>query len=64
MPELVQAVGIELTDDVLGELVEALPAPYDDAARICATTGLRPGELIGLSKKGINFEAGRIQLRK
>lgn len=64
MPELVQAVGIELTDDVLGELVEALPAPYDDAARICAATGLRPGELIGLSKKDINFKAGRIQLRE
>ncbi|MGP9031495.1 tyrosine-type recombinase/integrase [Glutamicibacter mysorens] len=64
MPERVQAVGIELTDDVLGELVEALPAPFDDAARICAATGLRPGELIGLSKRDINFKAGRIQLRE
>ncbi|WP_404291192.1 hypothetical protein [Glutamicibacter arilaitensis] len=64
MPELVQAAGIELTDDVLSELVAVLPAPYNDAARICAATGLRPGELIGLSKKDINFKAGRIQLRE
>lgn len=64
MPELVKSVGIELTDDILRELADTLPAPFDDAAKICAATGLRPGELIGLSKKDLNFKAGRIQLRE
>ncbi|ALQ31235.1 hypothetical protein AA310_05740 [Arthrobacter sp. YC-RL1] len=63
LPEQFEQSETGLTDEVLGELLAVLPAPFDTAARLGAATGLRPGELIGLRKQDINFRTGHINLR-
>lgn len=49
-------------DNILADLLKALPKPYATATRVDAATGLRPGALMGLSKQDIDFRNSVIRL--
>lgn len=50
------------TKETLAELAKSMPEPYSVAVKIGAATGLRPSELMGLSKQDIDFQNSVIRL--
>lgn len=51
-----------LSDEVLVDLLTKLGSVYKSAAEIASATGLRPRELVGLSREDIDFPRARIKV--
>jgi len=62
LPEVEDKV-FTFTPTTLGKLIDALPEPFKTAAQLCAATGLRPREMVGLSKQDIDFQSNVIRVR-
>lgn len=62
LPEIEEKV-FTFIPATLAKLVDLLDEPFKSAALVCAATGLRPGELIGLSKQDIDFQGNVIKMR-
>ena len=61
LPE-VERKAFVFSEDTLRKLLDIVPDPFATAMRVGAATGLRPSELIGLSKQDIDFQRGVIRL--
>ena len=62
LPEVEQKA-FAFSDEVLKQLLDTAPEPFSTAMRVGAATGLRPSELIGLSKQDVDFQRGVIHVR-
>ncbi|WP_404285256.1 tyrosine-type recombinase/integrase [Glutamicibacter arilaitensis] len=61
LPE-VEKKPFRFSSETLAKLLEIVPEPYSTAMRVGAATGLRPSELLGLTKQDIDFANGVIRL--
>lgn len=54
----------DFTEDMLHQLIDAMPAEYRAAIFLFAYTGLRAGEVWGLQVKDLHFDSQRVSIKR